>query len=86
VPETTADRPPVAEAAATVSAPALAAHIDCSRAYIDKLEADGVIRRQGDGFPLDQQGQRADRRDRRCHTNRIVEPACAMRAAWRSRD
>ena len=39
---------------ATVSASALAAHLDCSRAYIGKLEADGVIQRQGDGFPLDQ--------------------------------
>ena len=27
---------------------------DCSRAYIGKLEAEGVIQRQGDGFPLDQ--------------------------------
>jgi len=32
----------------------LAQHLDCSRAYIGKLEADGVIQRQGDGFPLDQ--------------------------------
>ena len=38
----------------TVSASALAQHLDCSRAYIGKLEADGVIQRQGDGFPLDQ--------------------------------
>jgi hypothetical protein len=38
----------------TVSAPALAVHIDCSRQYIDKLEAEGVIQRHGDGFPLDQ--------------------------------
>jgi hypothetical protein len=37
-----------------VSASALALHLDCSRAYIDKLEAEGVIQRQGDGFPLDQ--------------------------------
>jgi hypothetical protein len=57
------NRPPVAKAAvsrrrsakpATVSASALAQHLDCSRAYISKLEADGVIQRQGDGFPLDQ--------------------------------
>ena len=27
---------------------------DCSRAYIGKLEAEGVIQRQGDAFPLDQ--------------------------------
>jgi hypothetical protein len=39
---------------ATVSASALAHHLDCSRTYISKLEADGVIQRQGDGFPLDQ--------------------------------
>jgi len=39
---------------ATVSAPALAQHLDCSRAYIGKLEAEGVIQRQGGGFPLDQ--------------------------------
>jgi phage terminase Nu1 subunit (DNA packaging protein) len=39
---------------ATVSASALAPHLDCSRTYIGKLEADGVIQRQGDGFPLDQ--------------------------------
>ena len=47
------DRPPVAEPA-TVSASALALHLDCSRAYLGKLEAEGVIQRQGDGFPLDQ--------------------------------
>src|SRR6476646_12048104 len=39
---------------ATVSASALALHLDCSRAYIGKLEAEGVIQRQTDGFPLDQ--------------------------------
>jgi hypothetical protein len=38
----------------TVSATALALHLDCSRAYIGKLEAEGVVQRQGDGFPLDQ--------------------------------
>jgi len=32
----------------------LAQHLDCSRAYVGKLEAEGVIQRQGDGFPLDQ--------------------------------
>jgi hypothetical protein len=47
------DRPPVAEPA-TVSASVLALHLDCSRTYIGKLEAEGVIQRQGDGFPLDQ--------------------------------
>ena len=39
---------------ATVSASALAVHLDCSRQYIGKLEAEGVIQRQGGGFPLDQ--------------------------------
>ncbi|MBR0742097.1 hypothetical protein JQ581_34690 [Bradyrhizobium liaoningense] len=39
---------------ATVSASALALHLGCSRAYIGKLEAEGVIQSQGDGFPLDQ--------------------------------
>ena len=39
---------------ATVSASALALHVDCSRTYIDKLEAEGVIQREGDGFLLDQ--------------------------------
>src|SRR6476620_3395847 len=38
----------------TVSASALALHLDCSRTYISKLEAEGVIQRQGGGFPLDQ--------------------------------
>jgi hypothetical protein len=41
----TADHPPVAKGAATVSASALALHLDCSRAYIGKLEAEGVIQR-----------------------------------------
>ena len=55
MPETvTVDRPPDAKGAAAVSASALALHLDCSRTYIGKLEADGVIQRQGDGFPLDQ--------------------------------
>ena len=35
-----------------VSAAALAKRLDCSRAYIGKLEAEGVIQRQGDGCPL----------------------------------
>jgi hypothetical protein len=55
-------RPPVAKPVsrrrsrkpATVTASALALHLDCSRTYIGKLEAEGVIQRQGDGFPLDQ--------------------------------
>jgi hypothetical protein len=32
----------------------LALHLDCSRTYIAKIEAEGVIQRQRDGFPLDQ--------------------------------
>jgi ribosomal protein S14 len=40
--------------AETGTASALARHLDCSRAYIRKLEAEGVIQRQDDGFPLDQ--------------------------------
>ena len=52
------DRPPTARATvsrrrsakpATVSASALAQHLDCSRTYIGKLEAEGVIQRQGVG-------------------------------------
>jgi hypothetical protein len=39
---------------ASVSASALALYLDCSRAYVGKLEAEGVINRQRDGFPLDQ--------------------------------
>jgi hypothetical protein len=48
-----ADRPQSAMPA-IVSAKALARHLDCSATYIGKLEAEGVIQRQGDGFPLDQ--------------------------------
>jgi hypothetical protein len=55
MPETvTVDGATVAKTTATVNALALALHLDCSRAYIGKLEAEGVIQRQGDGFPLDQ--------------------------------
>ncbi len=39
---------------ATVSASALVLHLDCSRTYIGKLEVEGVIQRQGDGFPRGQ--------------------------------
>ena len=35
-----------------VSASALALHLDCSSTYIGKLEAEGVIQRQRDGFPF----------------------------------
>jgi hypothetical protein len=37
-----------------VSASSLALHLDCSRTYMGKLEAEGVIQRQGGGFQLDQ--------------------------------
>src|SRR3954451_23878546 len=38
----------------TVSASALALHIDCSRTYIGKLEAEGVIEKKSDGrYDLD---------------------------------
>jgi len=58
----TLDRPSVAKPVsrprsrkpAAVSVSALALHLDCSRTYIGKLEAEGVIQRRGDGFPLDQ--------------------------------
>ena len=48
----TNDRPTVASRPrsrkpATVSASALAVHLDCSRTYIRKLEAEGVIQRLG---------------------------------------
>src|SRR6185436_16853849 len=56
---------------ATVSASAMALHLDCSRTYIGKLEAEGVIQRQGDGFPLDQ--------------SRVAYPTLAARAAANSR-
>ena len=50
----TIDRPSVAKPVsrrrsrkpATVSASALALHLDCSRTYISNLEAEGVIQRQ----------------------------------------
>jgi hypothetical protein len=60
------DRPPAARAAvsrrqsaksATVSASALAQHLDCSRAYVGKLEAEGVIQRQGNGLGEPDKGQ-----------------------------
>jgi len=47
------DRPTVAKPA-TVSSWALALHLDCSGTYIGKLEAEGVIQRQGDGYQLGQ--------------------------------
>ena len=56
------DRPSVAKPVsrprsakpATVSASAPAQHLACSRTYIGKLEAEDVIQRRGEGFPLDQ--------------------------------
>ena len=55
MPETlAANVPPAANRTATVSASALAQHLDCGRAYVSKLEAESVIQRLGDGFPLDQ--------------------------------
>jgi hypothetical protein len=55
MPETViVDGPQVAKRTATVSASVLAQHLDCSRTYIGKLEAEGVIQRQGDGFLLDE--------------------------------
>jgi hypothetical protein len=55
MPETvTNDHLPAANGAATVSASALALHLDCTRTYVGKLEAEGVIQQQGHGFPLDQ--------------------------------
>jgi hypothetical protein len=58
----TTDHPPFAKPISrprsrkpeTVSASALALHLDCARTYIGKLEAEGLIQQQGDGFPLDQ--------------------------------
>ena len=43
------DRAPATKPA-TVSASALALHLDCSRTYIGTLEAEGVIQRQGGGY------------------------------------
>ena len=54
MPETVAaDGPRAAKGLATVSASALAQHLDCTRTYIGRLEAEGVITRQDEGFPLD---------------------------------
>jgi hypothetical protein len=57
----TIDRPSVAKPVSRprsrkpviVSASALVLHLDCSRTYVGKLGAEGVIQRQGDGFSLD---------------------------------
>jgi hypothetical protein len=39
----TVDAPPAAEGATTVGASALALHLDCSRADVGKLKAEGVV-------------------------------------------
>src|SRR5258707_9576012 len=53
-PDTKPSRPR-ARKPATVSASALAQHLDCSRTYIGKLEAEGVLHRapDGSGFDID---------------------------------
>jgi hypothetical protein len=66
---------------ATVSASALALHLDCSRTYIGKLEAEGVIQRQGDGFPLDQNRVAYLRYLRREHRRSAREEADAAHVA-----
>ncbi|QIG91496.1 hypothetical protein [Bradyrhizobium sp. 6(2017)] len=87
------DRPPAAGAtvsqprsrkAATVSASALAQHLDCSRTYIGKLEAEGVFQRQGGGFPLDQSRVaylRYLRRERRQSPRSAVDAEFALAKA-----
>ena len=55
MPETvTVDGPPVANEAATVSASALALHLDLQPDLHRQARSEGVIQRQGGGFPLDQ--------------------------------
>jgi hypothetical protein len=54
--EITNDRSPGVsrpQSAKPVSASALAAHLDCSRAHIRNLEGEGVLHRDGGGFDLD---------------------------------
>jgi hypothetical protein len=48
-PNLSLDRDP--ERPTTGSASALTLHLDCSRTYIGKLEAEGVIQRQGWRLP-----------------------------------
>ncbi|MGY3124302.1 hypothetical protein ACVWXQ_008239 [Bradyrhizobium sp. S3.14.4] len=81
---------PRSRSAETVSASALAQHLDCSRTYIGKLEAEGVIQRQGDGFPLDQSRVaylRYLRRERRQSSRSEADAAqgAAMTAGFRER-
>jgi len=56
---------PLAATPQSVGASALAQHLDCSRTYIGKLEAEGVIQRQGYRFPVDQCRVAPLRRERR---------------------
>src|SRR3954465_15457063 len=65
---------------AIVSASALALHLDCSRTYVGKLEAEGVFQRQNDGFLLDQSRVgylRYLRRERRQSPRREADAAHA---------
>ncbi len=69
---------------ATVSASALAQHLDCSRTYIGKLEAEGVLHREGNGFPLDQSRVaylRFSRRERKQSPRSEADSAFAMAKA-----
>lgn len=69
-----------------VSASAMATHLDCTRAYVRKLEGEGVIQRQGDGFPLDQcrvAYLRFLRRERRQSARSEADAQhAAAKAAW----
>jgi hypothetical protein len=66
---------------------ALALHLDCTRTYIGKLEAEGVIQRQGDGFPIDQsrvgylrylrrERRQSPRSEAECGSGQGKDPAC----------
>ena len=61
---------------ATVSASALAQHLN-GRSYVGKLEAERVIQRQGDGFPLDRSRalSKSDKRQHRMADSVVREPA-----------
>jgi len=82
-PSLSLDRDP--ESPATVSASALALHLDCRRTYIGKLEVEGVIQRQGDGFPLDRSRVaylRYLRRERRQSPRVEADAAHAKAKKW----
>ena len=78
------DRSPVAKPVprrrsaktATVSPSAMARHPDCSRTCIAKLEAEDVIRRRGEGFPLGQ-GRVVNLRCLRCERRQSLWSAAA---------